>query len=63
MAKHMALIVAKILFAQIVMEKEGFDMTDILITLILAGVVVVVWALAIVGLFWTWWSIREIFND
>ena len=38
-------------------------MNDILITLMLAGVVVVVWALAIVGLFWTWWSIRVMFND
>ena len=38
-------------------------MNDILMTLILAGVVVVVWLLAIVGLFWTWWSIGEIFND
>lgn len=30
MARHMALTVAKILFAQIVMEKEGFDMTEII---------------------------------
>lgn len=29
MARHMALTVVKILFAQIVMEKEGFDMQDI----------------------------------
>jgi len=38
-------------------------MNGILITLMLAGGVVVVWAMAIVGLFWTWWSIGEIFND
>lgn len=38
-------------------------MNDILMTLILAGAAVVVWAMAIVGLFWTWWSIGEIFND
>ncbi len=38
-------------------------MNDILITLMLAGGVVVVWAMAIVGLFWAWWSIGEIFND
>jgi hypothetical protein len=38
-------------------------MNDILITLMLAGGVVVVWAIAMVAIAWMTWSIREIFCD